>query len=317
MTTTTLATVLPATGTQHAAVHKAPAASALGKALRTIDDWTAARAALLQLPPHRGDLPGAGAGDVAVDTLLAETLAAGTSLDQALYSEAARRHAEAEGEALISRAINRRREQLAHDLDHAFASNRDRLLRHLNSQLERQLDQARELLTILGPIRDAEAAVDAGLLDDLRSWRDLATAYADLRQAQRAVAGPVDSSGIRLRDRVHAHIAAPHAVDGDYYPRMLGCPVKDGNGVRDPHTAPWPEDWASPEALEWLTSHPDAKPWIPTPTELRDAEQADLTEQVRLRQWLARQANSARVLTSGTAPTGQPADIESRMVASR
>ena len=296
--TITVSQALGPLSTEYGSVHKADPGSPLGKALAELPDWCRARDQLAALPPWSGGAaPGLGDGEAAVDAVLEQALTEGRSLtDPALQTAAAQAHAQGQGRLLLTQALNRRRERLASELDTVVASNRDWLLADLNGQLQTLLTEAREVLAVLGGIRDAEAAVDADLLAELRQWRGMVSRYASLRAAQSVVMGRLDSYGRSPRQRLHAHIAEPAKADPDYLARAVGLKVRDGADTRPARPASWPEDWTSAEALEWQTQHPEGGPWIPTAAQLDAAEAGLERERARLAQEFARVPAHQRAL---------------------
>lgn len=309
-----------APGSQYATAHRSAPDMPIGKALRSLPEWTATRDQLATLPTYRRTVP-VGQAEAVVDQLVLDALASGAALDDAnLTAHAARAHAEAQGALLVAQAVHRIREQLTNSLDDALTAGRDRILAHLNGQLQGVLSEARNVLDRLGGIRDAEQAIDGGMLDVLRTWRRLVALHGQVRNAQRIIVGSSDSLGRPFRDRVLAHVAEPAAGDGDYYARLIGCRVIDGDDTRPPLPASWADDWTSEAGLEWCAQHPNARPWVPTTAELDAAELRIEGHRVRLTRELGRMPLTRRALTPGATLDGSEQvrpHVDSHMVVGR
>lgn len=295
-TTPDLGRALAITRSAYGTAHRAAPDSPLGKALRTLPAWTDAHDQLVALPVSSRFAPGPAAGDAAVDDLVTQALAAGKPLDT-LTEDAVRVHAAAQGPALVHQAVARLRERLTGDLDDAVTHGRDKVLGNLDDQLQQLLDRARALLKALGGIRDSEAAVDAGVLDELREWRQLVDLHARVREGQALVMGSTDSQGRSINTRVHAHLAAPEQTDTDYLARLIGCQVEEHGKLRPAKPAPWPDSWRTEAALEWCALLAESRPWVPTPAQLTEAEERVEVARVQLSQTLGRLPVSSRALT--------------------
>ncbi len=184
--------------------------------------------------------------------------------------------------------------ELTANVDSAIRSNVDLILTHLNTQLQKLLDEARPNHAAVGRL-DAEGAVR---VDKSREWKDLQRSvvfYGEIRKAQATVHRDVLNEQRDALWWVIAYLANPLTVWPDL-PMAIryggarvnanGDPV-DGQGYpvesrsnAAPLVAPWPgKPWGASDYgpkdheayLRWALDTPDAELWVPDTEQLADA----------------------------------------------
>ncbi|MEN4399375.1 hypothetical protein ACNQR7_26965 [Mycolicibacterium senegalense] len=152
-------------------------------------------------------------------------------------------------------------------------------LRKYSDRLGQLLDEATELVDVLGEVRTPQAAIDAGRATEWAQLCNLSRDYTELRAAQDEHT-PAD---VKTRARALSN-ADPHASDtyirnlDDIWPSWrhpAGTPRTTYlDGRPDDPAEPWPQDPV--QLLIWLVTS-NAEPWIPTLKQLQRlwAERAD------------------------------------------
>lgn len=217
-----------------------------------------------------------GSAEDAVTAALAVELSTAAP-DVGRVTEVARRHAaDAAAADLVRTAIGQRRAAVANELDGLVATHEAEVYAALHDRLELVLEEAAETLATLRGVSTAEDALAnrdrPGVLDAWERWPALESRYAGLRSAQQHLWATTETRGRNLRTIVAAFIAAPDVCDPDYVARRTGRRIATPDGTRTPRPAPWPDLWAG-DALRWCATNPDARPWVPTPHQLEEAEE--------------------------------------------
>jgi hypothetical protein len=183
----------------------------------------------------------------------------------------------------------------------------------LATELAAVITEARPIAAKLGPIRDAQAAIDAGLSAEWQQIRELAARHAELRQAQLILTqdalhpsdNPTTVTTVisrDVRDLVEAHGYIRNTADHPAVPNSriretgadptgFGVDI-DGTLIGVPHTSTATPPWLDDDPITALAflAGPAAEPWVPTLrqlTQTRDAaiaakrRDADINRSVR------------------------------------
>lgn len=252
--------------------------------LSTNPAWSSAVEQLLalqqqaQTKPTRTGLP--------VDFLAAD-IAAALRAGEPIPDDLARRGAdllrEAEGRQIAVAAVAAVEAQLVAAMDTAVRGRGDALLAHLNARLSEVTGAVRVMAAApggLGALRSAEAAVDAGRVEDYQRLRSFESLNRGIRQTQRFVLDRV--CGVTPEWAEAVVVANIVEVFPNWAPwRSHGYLVRRIGGQSVPIEAPWPtgtgqRSQIDPDGVEMLTwaAEAGARLWVPTVAQLEEQGQA-------------------------------------------
>lgn len=211
-------------------------------------------------------------GRAARDDLVARVaadLAAGRDVPAGLGADAYTAvHASALAQAAVE-VLTQVEESLAADRDDATRGAVDGVLRHLNGRLQATVTAARAL-----PLRGAQtadAAIAAGVTGAWTQLGQLRGTYVQVRAAQhRVMAALADAEHVATFGFVANYAQLfpgwARAARGEHLD--VDAATRTATAIRQP----WPDD--HPGRFAWLVAHPQARPWVPTRRQLREAVQA-------------------------------------------